>query len=244
MPTPLVYEGLLYVLGNNGVFDAYDLKTGDEVYRQRLTDVGNGFSASPVAADGKIYLSNEDGDIVVVSAGREFKQIATNPMGELVMATPALSEGVMYVRTARSLFAIGQRRRASSGLRAALWSGVVLLMLVGLAAYGRGPFTSRTRSRESSSPGEDLFPSHVQVHSGSRCEDARDDRVRRSVRPPSPRSQAPRARRGRRSCFSRRCQFVGAAYVAVSFGLHRWTGRAFAGDRMSHRSSAGCTSAS
>ena len=72
-------------------------RPGDEVYRQRLPHVGSGFSASPVAADGKIYLSNEDGDIIVVAAGPEFKQIATNSMGELLMATPALSEGVMYV---------------------------------------------------------------------------------------------------------------------------------------------------
>jgi hypothetical protein len=61
-----------------------------------------------VAADGKIYLPNEDGDIIVVTAGPEFKQIATNSMGELLMATPALSDGVMYVRTMRSLFAIGR----------------------------------------------------------------------------------------------------------------------------------------
>jgi outer membrane protein assembly factor BamB len=108
MPTPLVYKDLVYVLGNNGVFDAYNLATGDEVYRQRISRVGNGFSASPVAADGKIYVSNEDGDMVVLSAGPEFKEIAVNPMGELLMATPALSEGVMYVRTARSLFAIGR----------------------------------------------------------------------------------------------------------------------------------------
>jgi outer membrane protein assembly factor BamB len=110
MPTPLIYQGLLYVLSNNGVLDAYDLHTGAEVYRQRLPAVGSGFSASPVAADGKIYLSNEDGDIVVIAAGREFRHIATNSMGELLMATPALSEGVMYVRTARSLFAIGRQR--------------------------------------------------------------------------------------------------------------------------------------
>jgi outer membrane protein assembly factor BamB len=109
MPTPLVYNGILYVLGNNGVFDAYDLKTGDEIFRQRLATIGDGYSASPVAADGKIYLSNEDGDMTVVQAGREFKTIATNSMGELLMATPALSDGVMYVRTARSLFAIGRK---------------------------------------------------------------------------------------------------------------------------------------
>jgi outer membrane protein assembly factor BamB len=109
MPTPLVYNGQVYVLANNGVLDAYALRTGDEIYRQRLSTVGSGFSASPVAADGKIYLSNEDGEMLVVSAGPEFKQIATNSMGELLMATPALSGGVMYVRTAGSLFAIGRR---------------------------------------------------------------------------------------------------------------------------------------
>jgi outer membrane protein assembly factor BamB len=109
MPTPLIYNGLVYVLANNGLFDAYNLKTGDEVYRQRLASIGNGFSASPIAADGKIYLTNEDGDMLVVAAGAEFKQIAANPMGELVMATPALSDGVMYVRSAKSLFAIGRK---------------------------------------------------------------------------------------------------------------------------------------
>jgi outer membrane protein assembly factor BamB len=107
MPTPLAYGGLLYVLGNNGVFDAYDLKTGKEIYRQRLPLVGSGYSASPVAADGKIYLSSEDGDMLVVRAGPTFEHVATNPMGELLMATPALSEGVMYVRGMSSLFAIG-----------------------------------------------------------------------------------------------------------------------------------------
>ena len=109
MPTPLAYHGILYVLANGGVFDAYDLKTGDEIYRQRLATIGDGYSASPVAADGKIYLSNEDGDMTVVQSGREFKAIATNSMGELLMATPALSDGVMYVRTAKSLFAIGKK---------------------------------------------------------------------------------------------------------------------------------------
>jgi outer membrane protein assembly factor BamB len=108
MPTPLAYKGILYVLANNGQFDAYDLKTGAEIYRQRLSTIGNGFSASPVAADDKIYLPNEDGDIIVVAAGPAFEQLAVNPMGELVMATPALSRGVMYVRTLRSLFAVGR----------------------------------------------------------------------------------------------------------------------------------------
>ena len=110
MPTPLIYNGLLYVLANNGILDAYNLKTGEEIYRQRLPYIGSGFSASPVAADGKIYLSAEDGEMLVIAAGPEFAHIATNSMGDLLMATPALSEGVMYVRSASTLFAIGRKR--------------------------------------------------------------------------------------------------------------------------------------
>ena len=110
MPSPLVYNGTLYVLNNNGLFDAYNLKTGTEVYRQRLPNVGSGFSASPVAADGKIYLSSEDGEILIIAAGEKFTQVATNSMGELLMATPAISDGVMYVRSSQSLFAIGRKR--------------------------------------------------------------------------------------------------------------------------------------
>jgi outer membrane protein assembly factor BamB len=110
MPTPLVYQGILYVLSNNGLLDAYDLRTGEEVYRQRLPLVGSGFSASPVASDGKLYLSNEDGEMLVVAAGKTFAHLATNSMGELLMATPALSDGRMYVRSNAGLFAVGRKR--------------------------------------------------------------------------------------------------------------------------------------
>jgi len=109
MPTPLIYDGILYVLNNNGLLDAYNLRSGEEVYRQRLPVVGSGFSASPVASDGKIYLSNEDGEMLVIAAGQKFAHIATNSMGEMLMATPALSDGVMYVRSSASLFAVGRK---------------------------------------------------------------------------------------------------------------------------------------
>ena len=99
MPTPLIYDGRLYVLNNNGAFAGYELATGKELFRERAAHGGSGFSASPVAADGKIYLPSEDGDIFVVAAGSKFEHLETNPMGELLMASPALSDGVMYVRT-------------------------------------------------------------------------------------------------------------------------------------------------
>jgi outer membrane protein assembly factor BamB len=112
MPTPLIYRGLVYFLNNNGVFDAYNLRTGEEAYRQRLPNIGSGFSASPVAADGKIYLSSEDGELSVIAAGPQFRLISANDLGETLMATPALSEGTLYVRTAKNVFAIGRNTRS------------------------------------------------------------------------------------------------------------------------------------
>ncbi len=108
MPTPLIYRGYLYVLANQGILDCYELRSGQEIYRQRIPHQGGGFSASPVAADGKIYLSSEDGDIFVVRAGKDFELLATNPMGERLMATPALSGGCMFVRGEHNMFAIGR----------------------------------------------------------------------------------------------------------------------------------------
>jgi outer membrane protein assembly factor BamB len=110
MPTPLAYRGIVYILANNGVLDAYEPATGKEIYRERLPLVGSGYSASPIAADGKIYLSNEDGEMLIVEAGATFKHIGTNSIGEMLMATPALSDGVMYVRGVSTLFAIARQR--------------------------------------------------------------------------------------------------------------------------------------
>ena len=109
MPTPLIYQDRVYVLLNQGLLDAYDLKTGREIYRQRIPHQGSGFSASPVAADGRVYLSSEDGDIFVVRHDPDFTIAATNSMREPLMATPALADGHLYVRGERHLFAIGKR---------------------------------------------------------------------------------------------------------------------------------------
>lgn len=108
MPTPVIYDGRLYVLSNQGLLDAYDVATGAEVYRQRLNHQGSGFSASPVAADGKLYFASEDGEVFVVRAGPEFAIIATNVMGEPLMATPALAGGTMFIRGQHHLFAVGR----------------------------------------------------------------------------------------------------------------------------------------
>ena len=108
IPTPLIYQDRLYVLGINGVLTAYDVRTGQRVYQQRVGG-GGSFSASPVAADGKIYLSSEDGDVFVVKAGPTYELLATNPVGEVVMATPAISNGTIIIRGVKHVIAIGQK---------------------------------------------------------------------------------------------------------------------------------------
>ena len=79
-----------------------DLK---RVYQGRLGSGANAFTASTIAADGKLYFTNEDGDVYVVKAGT-FEVLATNPLGGIGMATPAVSEGVLYFRTSTGLVAI------------------------------------------------------------------------------------------------------------------------------------------
>jgi outer membrane protein assembly factor BamB len=106
MQTPLVYGDTLYVCKDNGVLSVFDVKTGQRHFQARLADGRTGFSASPVASNGHIYFTSEEGDVYVIKAGTTFEQVAVNPLGEVAMATPAISEGVMYFRTRSHLIAI------------------------------------------------------------------------------------------------------------------------------------------
>lgn len=107
MPTPIVYGDLFYTCSNQGVFIAYNAKTGERVYQERLGGTGGAFTASPVASDGKIFLSSEDGDVFVVKAGPKYELLSKSPVGEVIMATPAISDGLVIVRTVSHLFAFG-----------------------------------------------------------------------------------------------------------------------------------------
>jgi outer membrane protein assembly factor BamB len=106
MPTTLVYGDLLYVLRDNGVLGAYDVKTGERRYEQRLGSGSGGFTASAVAGDGKLFFTAEMGEVYVVKPGPEFELLATNEMDEICMATPALAGGTLYYRTKGHLVAI------------------------------------------------------------------------------------------------------------------------------------------
>jgi outer membrane protein assembly factor BamB len=108
IPTPVIYRELLYVCDDRGILTVYRAKTGELIYKQRLGAKGGAYSASPIAADGKIYFSSEDGDIFVVKAGPKYELLAVNPMGEVLMATPAISDGMIIVRGRKHLFGIAE----------------------------------------------------------------------------------------------------------------------------------------
>lgn len=111
MQTPMVYGDYLYSCQINGILSCYEARTGKVIYQERLGTGRTGFTASPVAADGKIYFTSEEGEVYVVKAGPEFKVLATNPMGEVCMATPAISEGTLFFRTQDNLVAVGGKDR-------------------------------------------------------------------------------------------------------------------------------------
>ena len=110
-PTPIIYGDLFYVVADNGVLSAYEAKTGQLIYQQRLP---SSFSASPVAADGRLYLSSEDGDVFVIKAGKQYQLLSRNTMDQPLMATPALSQGMLIVRGENAIYALGERKTAQN----------------------------------------------------------------------------------------------------------------------------------
>jgi outer membrane protein assembly factor BamB len=106
VPSPLAYDGLLYLCGEGGVLTCLDLKTGKEHYQQRLH--GARYRGSPVYADGKVYLTARDGVITVVKAGPTFEQLAVNKMPDQIAASPAIANGRIYIRGFKTLYAIGK----------------------------------------------------------------------------------------------------------------------------------------
>ena len=107
LQTPVVYGELIYASTSQGIFKAYDARTGRKLYEQRLGE-GGSFTSSPIAADGKIYVSNEEGRTFVIKAGPQFELLGTNELGEIVLSTPAISDRVLYVRTSASVLAIAE----------------------------------------------------------------------------------------------------------------------------------------
>jgi len=107
--SPLVHGDYYYTLFDRGLLACHDAKTGKEIYpRQRITTEAASFTASPWTYNGKIFAMSEDGDTYVMQAGSEFKVLGKNPLNEMTLATPAVSNGSVIVRTASKLYRIGR----------------------------------------------------------------------------------------------------------------------------------------
>jgi len=113
-PSLLYYRGLLYSLMDNGVLVCLEGKTGKEIYRKRLAGDCN---SSPIAGDGHIYLSDNEGTTFVVKAGREFELLSKNSLGERITASPAISGSELFYRTDSHVFCIAEKSSAQSARR-------------------------------------------------------------------------------------------------------------------------------
>ena len=107
-PTPIVYGSYLYVIKNNGLLACFRAKTGEELYRHNVGD-NSAFTASPVAADGKLYFTDEYGNISIIKAGLRYQCLSTNRMHEVCLASPAISGKTLFIRTSEHLYAIGKK---------------------------------------------------------------------------------------------------------------------------------------
>ncbi len=108
-PSPLVYGDYYYTLLDQGFLTCHDARTGKEIYgKQRISAESSAFTASPWAANGKLFLLSEDGDTFVVQAGPEYKLVGKNSLDEMSMATPGIARGSIILRTASNLYRIAK----------------------------------------------------------------------------------------------------------------------------------------
>jgi outer membrane protein assembly factor BamB len=108
VPTPVTDGKYFYIVNDRGIMWCLDAKTGAEIYGQQRLKPGT-YSASPVLADGKIYVTDEEGLTTVVKAGPVFEVLAENALNDYCLSSPAISGGQIFIRTATNLYAIGKK---------------------------------------------------------------------------------------------------------------------------------------
>jgi outer membrane protein assembly factor BamB len=109
MPTPVLYDGRVYVLLDRGLLSCYEAKTGKVIYDRERLGKSAKFTASPLAYNGKIFCFGERGETVVVEAGDRFRMIGRNELGELIMSTPAIAGNSLIIRTLNHLYCIRKK---------------------------------------------------------------------------------------------------------------------------------------
>ncbi|MGH9628077.1 MAG: PQQ-binding-like beta-propeller repeat protein [Bryobacteraceae bacterium] len=110
IPTPVAYEGGLYVLYDKGILGRFDAKTGKLTYKARIDREAGAFTSSPWAYNGKVFCLSEEGKTYVVAAGEVFKLLHVNPLGEMALATPAIAGERLLIRTEAHLYSIRRTR--------------------------------------------------------------------------------------------------------------------------------------
>jgi outer membrane protein assembly factor BamB len=110
LPTPVAYEGGLYVLTEKGILSRFDAKTGKLTYKERIDPEAGAFTSSPWAYNGRIFCLSEEGKTFVIAAGESFKVLHANPLDEMAQATPAVVGDQLLVRTETRLYSIRQKK--------------------------------------------------------------------------------------------------------------------------------------
>jgi outer membrane protein assembly factor BamB len=107
----LVLDGLLYLVGDGGILKVLDFKSGELLYEERLNGSAGSskFFSSPVAADGKVFCGSQQGDVIVIKAGRKFEQLSATKLDSPINASPAIGDGRLYVRTEKMLWCVGSK---------------------------------------------------------------------------------------------------------------------------------------
>ena len=105
--SPILYKGVIYLVRNGGIVTTLDPDTGAVLKQGRLRDALDGFYASPVAGDDKVYMASEVGNVVVIKAGRDWEVLETNHLNEAIYATPAIADGHLFARTQNHLYSFG-----------------------------------------------------------------------------------------------------------------------------------------
>jgi outer membrane protein assembly factor BamB len=107
VPSTLLYNNVLFMINDSGILLSFDPATGNLLKQGRLKGAIDKYFASPVGADGKVFLVSQDGTLSVVSAKGDWEIVSVNPLEDEVFATPAIADGRIYVRTKTQLFAFG-----------------------------------------------------------------------------------------------------------------------------------------
>jgi outer membrane protein assembly factor BamB len=112
--SPLLYQGYLYFVRVSGILSVFDAKTGERLFRARVGGGGHTFASSPWAYDGKVFFLSEEGDTFVAKPGKTYEEIGKNSLGEMSLASPAISGDSLFIRTLTKLYHISPSQEPTS----------------------------------------------------------------------------------------------------------------------------------